>query len=328
MRGHPPNRGNAPLCNRSIPADAGPPAIESIGRIQTEVYPRGCGATSPASAARVQVWGLSPRMRGHPASTRPPGRSPRSIPADAGPPEATRPTGSVHRVYPRGCGATPGASGKSGSTRGLSPRMRGHRFSEVHVDSAERSIPADAGPPPKTSRFKSLSRVYPRGCGATGRADRRREARRGLSPRMRGHQGFSGVGLSDLGSIPADAGPPFSRASSSEAALVYPRGCGATVPSRFNAYNRNGLSPRMRGHQSKESERQTSVGSIPADAGPPVLQFVRNRALRARRSVYRVEHATVCRKVNQHFSTCGFDRPNATAPATRSASRSSRAGSV
>ncbi len=91
----------------------------------------------------------------------------RSIPADAGlPPVRARPL-PARGVYPRGCGATPTPLSIFLVPRGLSPRMRGYLFSPLTKDPGHGSIPADAGLPVARVVKSAITRVYPRGCGAT-----------------------------------------------------------------------------------------------------------------------------------------------------------------
>ena len=143
------------------------------------------------------------------------------------------------------------------------------------------------------------------------------DATRGLSPRVRGHP-TPRVLLGKLkGSIPACAGASSTSSGSLSSGGVYPRVCGGILLVVTRASISPGLSPRVRGHQIIERVELKEKGSIPACAGASVLQFVRNRAPRAPRSVYRSERATFCRRDNHCFSTCRFERPNATALATR-----------
>ena len=52
-------------CVGSIPARAGEPGRFRPG-FTPRVYPRACGGTTARDAARIQVEGLSPRVRGNP----------------------------------------------------------------------------------------------------------------------------------------------------------------------------------------------------------------------------------------------------------------------
>ena len=132
------------------------------------------------------------------------------------------------------------------------------------------SIPADAGLPEETLCGPPTLGVYPRGCGATCWRRAGVGASRGLSPRMRGYPALRNDGIPSGGSIPADAGLPESYYPGSYRGKVYPRGCGATSPSRMPRISTRGLSPRMRGYLQRASLPNELSGSIPADAGLPL----------------------------------------------------------
>ena len=90
----------------SIPARAGEPWFERIGREGKKVYPRACGGTSMVRSMVHLLIGLSPRVRGNPQPAGP-GRAPGgSIPARAGEPVRTARATTSGRVYPRACGGT------------------------------------------------------------------------------------------------------------------------------------------------------------------------------------------------------------------------------
>src|SRR5690606_32777455 len=69
---------------RFIPADAGNGPVICTGRMNSTVYPRGCGERIPAAAAGWPEHGLSPRMRGTGLLCWQPRPVRRFIPADAG----------------------------------------------------------------------------------------------------------------------------------------------------------------------------------------------------------------------------------------------------
>ena len=92
---------------RSIPACAGEPPCACRCTHPPGVYPRVCGGTVRVTAVTGVLVGLSPRVRGNPASAPDWSRPGRSIPACAGEPwQLLRPAGRC-RVYPRVCGGTP-----------------------------------------------------------------------------------------------------------------------------------------------------------------------------------------------------------------------------
>ena len=110
-------------------------------------------------------------------------------------------------------------------------------------------------------------RVYPRVCGGISGPDFRARARRGLSPRMRGHQYTLAVMASDSGSIPAYAGASGLGWSRRSCFGVYPRVCGGISLAACRVCHNKGLSPRMRGHPWRRACPHTARRSIPAYAG-------------------------------------------------------------
>ena len=196
-----------------------------IGR----VYPRVCGGTVSAPPAPPCWDGLSPRVRGNPASRPATTPAPRSIPACAGEPPCGRCAQSRHRVYPRVCGGTcpacwdgPGRSGLSPRVRGnrrggvvalsgpgLSPRVRGNHALPFPRERQCRSIPACAGEPSPLPPLVAAWSVYPRVCGGTFAGPGVSIAHEGLSPRVRGNLGGADGHHRRAGSIPACAGEPY-----------------------------------------------------------------------------------------------------------------------
>ena len=131
----------------SIPACAGEPKQPGTAPGYAAVYPRVCGGTRIARAQRKRVIGLSPRVRGNPATWRDVSRVARSIPACAGEPRRRPRPRAAGWVYPRVCGGT-GVQPSTVSRRpGLSPRVRGNPTAGHQRASRRRSIPACAGEP-------------------------------------------------------------------------------------------------------------------------------------------------------------------------------------
>ena len=208
-----------------------------------------CGGTPTPGSPCGSGGGLSPRVRGNRAGRYRERARRRSIPACAGEPDEGVGTRAGGQVYPRVCGEPP--------------------------------VPFIAPP---------VGEVYPRVCGGTvgGRAPR--AARSGLSPRVRGNQTNQGQAGRDttvyprvwrgnppvipcwipsLGSIPACAGEPRGRDLASRWSSVYPRVCGGTrYRADYPVYGQ-GLSPRVRGNQSRLGLLAGGHGSIPACAGEP-----------------------------------------------------------
>ena len=164
VRGNrPPKPLNAP-CAGSIPARAGEPVPHYAAATfrMRPVYPRACGGTSTciSTVPSGGLSGLSPRVRGNPASC---------------PPQNT--TGWVRIETRRGLSPRvrgnpdqPGVCNHHSDT-GLSPRVRGnHLYQRSNSDAIMGSIPARAGEPcaiVRTTTTFTLT-VYPRACGGTG----------------------------------------------------------------------------------------------------------------------------------------------------------------
>ena len=72
-----------------------------------------------------------------------------------------------------------------------------------------------------------------------------------------------------LGSIPAHAGEPQTRRVAVIPPRVYPRPCGGASETNLNEQYAVGLSPPMRGSQTRPLAMGFIVGSIPAHAGEP-----------------------------------------------------------
>ena len=167
-----------------------------------------CGGTRNLRARRVQLTGLSPRVRGNLPHALDSPVSPRSIPACAGEPRSTYRTGLTPSVYPRVCGGTHTQIRRAVRRIGLSPRVRGNRRAGQGEAWHGRSIPACAGEPFSLITSAIRSAVYPRVCGGTVRATFRLIYARGLSPRVRGNPLRRALRGLDEGSIPACAGEP------------------------------------------------------------------------------------------------------------------------
>ena len=140
-----------PGSKRSIPAGAGEPRRGRRLTSPRRVYPRGCGGTP---CAPPPIW-----------------MSCGSIPAGAGEPLRGQAENRQGWVYPRGCGGTEAAPMALNSQQGLSPRVRGNQSADDQRRAVPGSIPAGAGEPRCTPPPRSPTRVYPRGCGGTARAE-------------------------------------------------------------------------------------------------------------------------------------------------------------
>ena len=173
--------------------------------------------------------GLSPRVRGNQATEGRHQDRRGSIPASAGEPSAPSRPGPDLRVYPRECGGTRPPRRRRRRGRGLSPRVRGNPLAAPAWSRSARSIPASAGEPSKCERLSRMARVYPRECGGTDSGIGMAGSRQGLSPRVRGNRHRRTDTLAIYGSIPASAGEPAIKATSTSALRVYPRECGGTA---------------------------------------------------------------------------------------------------
>ena len=213
--------------------------------------------------------GLSPRVRGNLLHFQQQVARAGSIPACAGEPSVSKGVGICFQVYPRVCGGTAAGDYGEGAPAGLSPRVRGNLVSAILSLTAERSIPACAGEPPRPRKPGRGWRVYPRVCGGTAGQGKLAHRRHGLSPRVRGNQIRQNRYNRRPGSIPACAGEPIAFARPVGMGWVYPRVCGGTP--RPNTANGKGagLSPRVRGNLAKGGPDCRDNRSIPACAGEP-----------------------------------------------------------
>ena len=196
-----------------------------------------------------------------------PGQNRRSIPAQVGEPLRLTFPQLPRRVYPRAGGGTLIAPPMLVSFFGLSPRRRGNRSVRPFPERAIGSIPAQAGEPPRISSIVLTPRVYPRAGGGTAPGNASTARHTGQSPRRRGNLVALAVCLVCDGSIPAQAGEPRARTTSSRATGVYPRAGGGTAYEESVELTNSGLSPRRRGNREAIERRRECSGSIPAQAG-------------------------------------------------------------
>ena len=194
VRGIPAAIGPQPAARRSIPAGAGNPRTPAPRRRRPEVHPRGCGESVSSIGDRLDAQGPSPRVRGIPAGrgTAPTGSG--SIPAGAGNPRSLGRCTAGKPVHPRGCGESAQPRSVNVRADGPSPRVRGILHWVAGLCPAKRSIPAGAGNPCRPMIRARPRQVHPRGCGESVGRRRRRPARVGPSPRVRG--------------IPSNSSPP------------------------------------------------------------------------------------------------------------------------
>ena len=167
------------------------------------------------------------------------------------------------------CGGTQQVGGWLDPFDGLSPRVRGNRWTTPKLPPNGRSIPACAGEPIGVISSSTMASVYPRVCGGTSPSAPVPVSARGLSPRVRGNPVPLLRMTRSRGSIPACAGEPLLSRLFSSSVPVYPRVCGGTVKSGRKGLPGTGLSPRVRGNHYIGNLRHIGIWSIPACAGEP-----------------------------------------------------------
>ena len=150
-------------------------------------------------------------------------------------------------------------------------------------------IPACAGQPDPTQRWRGPPGAYPRVCGATENLRKIITSDTGLSPRVRGNlyllvlvrlemgpipacagqPAIARPARGSVGPIPACAGQPRPAGRRSGCSRAYPRVCGATFLLLALAPWVWGLSPRVRGNLRAILASLIQRGPIPACAGQP-----------------------------------------------------------
>ena len=193
----------------SIPARAGEPSGRPTTNPACRVYPRACGGTVFVNIAALDMFGLSPRVRGNRYGADSGADSAGSIPARAGEPAQPAKHVSEQSVYPRACGGTPNQCADGSQAQGLSPRVRGNPARWIARYGLEGSIPARAGEPPCRASTVARKAVYPRACGGTVEAAVKTRSQGGLSPRVRGNHDADRGLVMTIRSIPARAGEPL-----------------------------------------------------------------------------------------------------------------------
>ena len=193
---------------RSIPAYAGDPR-HHFGRVYYYgVYPRLRGGSYARRRVHASMPGLSPPTRGIRHQKLPAPNQYRSIPAYAGDPAGLFFLNLPSSVYPRLRGGSETSTSHRLTLRGLSPPTRGihsHLILPLHED---RSIPAYAGDPRRSSAERFEVGVYPRLRGGSPCSGLMRSRLAGLSPPTRGIR-MSSLALDACDrSIPAYAGDP------------------------------------------------------------------------------------------------------------------------
>ena len=106
-------------------------------------------------------------------------------------------------------------------------------------------------------------------CGGTTTISLKMLPGMGLSPRVRGNQGGSGLERRGEGTIPAYAGEPADVRAIWPSSRDYPRVCGGTAFQGAENAIVEGLSPRVRGNPLLVAVLERQLGTIPACAGEP-----------------------------------------------------------
>ena len=249
------------------------------------------GGTRCGHGGEAEHDGLSPRARGNQTGKVPSQEEKGSIPACAGEPNFLDFHRIFSKVYPRVRGGTCRYIRFLWIWCGLSPRARGNLCEERDEYGALGSIPACAGEPCLISFRFFTPTVYPRVRGGTSAIRMAAGRGQGLSPRARGNLVRADQGDIYVGSIPACAGEPLTKAGLGLRIAVYPRVRGGTLRNNWRLRASSGLSPRARGNLLGDAGYGGCVGSIPACAGEPTGR----RGLRWLRRVYpRVRGGTRC----------------------------------
>ena len=166
-------------------------------------------------------------------------------------------------------GGTCQRPGGRASERGPSPRGRGNRRRGGGGRDRGGTIPAWAGEPPGPRSCHPPPGDHPRVGGGTAQVVSQEPESEGPSPRGRGNL----VVIADirglLGTIPAWAGEPESRARRSAAKGDHPRVGGGTQAIDIARQVGLGPSPRGRGNPRRPVPVKRVFGTIPAWAGEP-----------------------------------------------------------
>ena len=129
--------------------------------------------------------------------------------------------------------------------------------------------PAYAGEPWAARSARSASWAHPRVCRGTYVPSANRTYSPGLSPRVQGNPGSSGMNFIRQGPIPACAGEPDFCIAESLALRAYPRVCRGTDFGTLKIVPNRGLSPRVQGNLQLDLAEPSHWGPIPACAGEP-----------------------------------------------------------
>ena len=150
----------------------------------------------------------------------------RNIPAHAGKTIFRSSLQDFSREHPRACGENYRATGKSASTAGTSPRMRGKLDFPGDPIIWLGNIPAHAGKTPARCRLIAHAAEHPRACGENWPSISPSGRLHGTSPRMRGKLGGLPHPAEPQRNIPAHAGKTMNTSRSPMCSPEHPRACG------------------------------------------------------------------------------------------------------
>ncbi len=200
---------------RSIPARAGEPSPSRVTEPGTTVDPRACGGAADFITHCRKMPGRSPRVRGSRLRGRLSGGALGSIPARAGEPVRRQRELRSLEVDPRACGGAAKPTAGVLAEAGRSPRVRGS-LDAISLDRPRMwSIPARAGEPGSAPSIAPIGEVDPRACGGAMSCAHASPAKLGRSPRVRGSHDEPTCQDTAERSIPARAGEPQAKPSSS-----------------------------------------------------------------------------------------------------------------
>ncbi len=193
----------------------------------------------------------------------------RSIPAYAGEPSYATGTDPRPGVHPRLRGGAAARATVATVAAGPSPPTRGSRRRPAPAPRAGGSIPAYAGEPALLTDAVARVPVHPRLRGGASADWDATEATVGPSPPTRGSHRQPAGDREGLGSIPAYAGEPGSRAGRDRRGGVHPRLRGGADGGGAHRTSQKGPSPPTRGSPSEPAMGLHWERSIPAYAGEP-----------------------------------------------------------
>ena len=180
----------------------------------------------------------------------------RFIPAYTGNGRAFIVTAICFAVYPRVYGERNLKSRSQRNDPGLSPRIRGTGFSQPHIITPTRFIPAYTGNGCPDLTGHIYITVYPRVYGERMFAAIVIGGLAGLSPRIRGTAVLHAEVTDQARFIPAYTGNGYRLQIPKKPSPVYPRVYGERHRFVVVGMNSNGLSPRIRGTVSTNGSYQ------------------------------------------------------------------------